>query len=136
MRRSYPSNEVPRMCFNTAKNYQLGWYQDNTLSLSQNHQNWKGKLIGIVDYENDIYSDKARVLIDINDGNGKLYLVSFNRKSSFNVGTNKGGDKVLVHSRNNENNGKDWDTSDLLAIMDTGDEYITEKRGDKTRLKI
>ena len=69
MGRSYPSNEGPRMCFNAAKNYQLGWYQDKTLSLSQDNQNWNGKLIGIVDYENDIYSDKARVLIDINHGN-------------------------------------------------------------------
>lgn len=130
---SYSNNEGPRMCFNAAKNYQLGWFEDKTVSLSQDNQNWNGKLIGIVDYENEMYSDKARVLIDINDGTGELYLVSFNRKSSFNDGTKKGEDKVLVHSRND---GKDSDTSDLLRIMDTGDEYITGEIGDKTRFKI
>jgi len=130
---SYGSFGGPIMCFHGAANYQLGWFQDRTETLNDKLK-WKGKLIGLVDYEND--NKESSVLIDIDDGTEFRYVVSFNRKSSFNSGTDLGGDKVFIHKRN-RNGG--WSQSWIVKMMGEGDEQVIHDigpDGDKKKVMV
>jgi len=117
---SYGMENGPHMCFNGAANYQLGWFKDRTATLDDPTSNWRGRLIGLVDYKNnDVDVD---VLLDIDDGEEFRYIVSFNRKSAFNSGTAFGEDKVLIHKRKRD--GGVWSQSWLVATMGEGDERV------------
>ena len=130
---SYGSFGGPIMCFHGAANYQLGWFQKQTVSLD-NSLKLQGKLVGLVDYDND--KDKSPVLINIDDGTDRRYIMSFNRKSSFNSGTNLGGDQVLIHERSRDGT---WSQSWIVAKMGKGGEHILSnigQDGNKKRVMI
>ena len=45
---SYAEDENPRMCFNAAKSWKLGWYSDRTRTLDKWNANvYSGELAGI-----------------------------------------------------------------------------------------
>lgn len=89
------------MCFNAAKNFQMGWYLDRTLSLIEGDINWEGNVKGLSHYADD--SVPGEVIIYIPDGGSNHYYVSYNRKFGINSGTVEGGDQVLVHQRGGSN---------------------------------
>jgi hypothetical protein len=65
---SYERNNWPLMCFNSAKNWQLGWYSDKSIDLSADRSiigTWAGRLYGYPDYES--IPDNGHVLIKIGD---------------------------------------------------------------------
>ena len=45
-----PSHQALPVCFNGAKSWTLGWYQDKHVTFTAVDQKWEGKLIGQVDY--------------------------------------------------------------------------------------
>jgi len=47
---SDPSHQALPVCFNGAKSWTLGWYQDKHVTFTAVDQKWEGKLIGQVDY--------------------------------------------------------------------------------------
>lgn len=50
---SYKDQNWPLMCFNGAKNWQLGWYDDKVINLEERSScgPWKGRLYGYPDYK-------------------------------------------------------------------------------------
>ncbi len=80
------------MCFNGAKNWQLGWYAHKSMEISSP---FDGKIYGIADYSSD---EASNVLILIR-GAQKDWYVSFNRNIGINSGAKEYGNQVLVHSR-------------------------------------
>ena len=109
---SYNQDDGPVMCFNAAKNSQLGWYSDKELAISQS---WTGKVIGLADY--DKASPEQNVILKIPSKNGKFLFLTYNRKVGINSGTQEAGDKVTVVE------GADRETSNLLAKLGSNGTY-------------
>ena len=121
----YGEDDGPSMCYNSVKTWHLGWLQNYTVhiqanSLSEGDELWSGKLYGSVDVSSADPSNDAIIIKLDGTSMGNLYI-SFNRKRGFNEGTKEGGDSVLIHTKKGEE--YDHAMSDLLAIMDGGDEY-------------
>lgn len=111
---SYGSDDGPRMCFNAAKNAQLGWYDDKTETVTGT--GWTGSLHGISDYGS---SGASTVLLKI-EGRSYDWYVSFNRRSGINSGTKEGANQVLIHRREK---GTGYSTSKLMAKRGSGGKY-------------
>lgn len=103
------------MCFNAAKNFQLGWFSDKFMDMTLS-DTFSGDLIGQADYNN---GDQEKVGIRITSSSNDYY-VSFNRQTGINSGTLEGGDQVLVHERTS---GNGYATSKLLAKLNAGGNY-------------
>jgi len=114
---SYPSDDAPVMCFNNAKHWQLGWFQDKHVTVNPLQQSfWEGSLVGYVDYGN---ADTSSVILRV-VGHNKEYFVGFNRISGINGGNAEagGGNKITIQSRGSENG-----QSDLEAKLGVGDNF-------------
>ena len=113
----YSSDDGPVMCFNAAKNFQLGWFDDKFEEINLS-ENFIGNLIGQADYSIDP-SGTEKVGVRIT-GAADDYYVSFNRQTGNNAGTREGGNQVLVHSRAP---GVDYAQSYLVAKLFAGQTY-------------
>lgn len=130
---SYSSDDGPVMCFNAAKNYQLGWYPDqmtsvNPLQLPNGVQTYT--LNGVVDYGN---SKDSLVTMRIEDNKSDNdFYVGYNRATGFNSGTLMGQNKVQIFEKENGPNSPGQ--SYLLASLGAGDSYTW--RIDKTDITV
>lgn len=117
---SYGTDESPRMCFNAAKSWQLGWYSDKALRITPttNAQNrYFGQLASIVDYP----TTNKNVLIEINFSRASwAYFLNYNAMKGMNSQTLEGRNKLMItrkYTTNESNN------SDLLSGLSEGDEF-------------
>ena len=100
MGHSFLSYESPYMCFNTAKNWQLGWYEDKHTTINPvNDGFWQGQLIGYVDYMNSSVPSSAAVVVKV-EGHNFDYFIGFNVKTGINRQNQESAaaNKVTVHS--------------------------------------
>jgi hypothetical protein len=117
---SYRSDDGAEMCFNAAKSWQLGWYEDKAVPLneaSDNIMSYQGVLGGIADYADSDH----KVLVKLNTGSSTDYYVNFNRQSGINVGTQEGRNQVTVVAQGGEGGG--YAESELLAKLSAGDAW-------------
>jgi len=120
---SYSNDEGPLMCFNAAKNWQLGWYVDRAISIPNPFfERWSGTLVGLSDFTSEALEDEI-VIVRL-EFPAKFYYVSFNRKTGINSGTNEAGNQVLVHSAESESG-----ESELLAKLSNLGVYTEEIEG-------
>jgi len=102
MGESFVEASGPFMCFNAAKSWQLGWYQDRNIEISLGGSKeslvWQGKLYGVDDYEN--IDDISALVAKIEISNDEDYYMMYNSKKGINVGTMNFGDKVVIVSSN------------------------------------
>lgn len=128
---SYYLDESPRMCFNSAKFYQLGWFQDaetNVRPLVQ--EGWTGSLIGFTDYQNEDINEVDTIVLTI-EGHSLDFHVGFNRLTGLNAGNMEGAaNKVLVQSRPP---GRSYAASQLVAKLDVGESYKIENFGNSSQ---
>ena len=141
MGHGYRSNNTPEMCFNAPKNWQLQWYTDRQRTVNAIIDDrfagddffadgddrippasggWSGKIYGIADYGRTINGDTVIVKIVMVPAGATDWYVSFNRRAGINIGTQEGGDQVLVHKRTR---GLGYAESDLMAKINAGDTY-------------
>jgi hypothetical protein len=117
---SYSSDELPYMCFNSAKSFQLGWYSDKALTIAP-HANrqyyFQVKLAGVADYGTT--SDNVVLKIEQNSSSW-AYFVNYNAAKGINRSTQEGPNQVLV-TRKKTNN--DENLSTLLTLMSSGNSY-------------
>lgn len=86
----------PRKCYNGAKHYQLGWYNDREALVNPFRPSIV-KLAAFVDYDKTA-SDEP-VLLNI----GNLFFLQYNRAKSFNIDTEQAADEVTItRERDNE----------------------------------
>lgn len=111
--------DAPEMCFNGAKSWYLGWYNDDE---KQGHQlvrplegSWSGKLTGINDYiHSSSYNDQEfKVVLKIEALHETTvdypdFYVMFNRKEGMNKGVQGFGDMVTVVSQHKEWGAQSW----------------------------
>jgi hypothetical protein len=116
---SYRMSEAPKMCFNAAKNWQLGWYDDKTVSFSPGSSGWGYEqtfsIGSLVDYDPDSRNN-LHVLIEIPQPRLRInYYIGFNAAKGFNSGVMEGGDKVLVFEKPWIDGNDSWRQADLTA---------------------
>lgn len=114
---SYSEEAGPKMCFNAAKLWQLGWNSNRHLSLSSSEPFYIGDLAGFVDNPD---SPGSPMIIKIDDPSGKDYFINFNVRADFNSGTKEGGDEVLVIRAGD---GIGYSESQLKAKLGPGSSY-------------
>lgn len=115
---SYGNDDAPKMCFNAAKSWQLGWYADKarTIMPSGNFQ-VIGRLASIVDYP----TTNANVLLEIKQTTSEwAYYLNYNVAKGFNSGTAEGRDRVMITTKHTANAGNQ---SILLKILGNGESY-------------
>ena len=96
----YFTFDGPRMCFNPAKNWQLGWYDDRHATVNPlNDEFWQGQLIGYTDYMDPSAPSNASVVVKV-EGHGVEYFIGFNVKTGINIGNQESDaiNRITVHS--------------------------------------
>lgn len=86
----------PLSCYNAQKNWQLGWYDDKSLDLTNSVRGgaWAGRLVAFVDYDKTVDTDAVVIKV------GTLY-VQYNRRRDFNAGTRENGNQAVIVSAPN-----------------------------------
>eukprot|EP00526_Cylindrotheca_closterium_P008237 CAMPEP_0113609012 /NCGR_PEP_ID=MMETSP0017_2-20120614/4244_1 /TAXON_ID=2856 /ORGANISM="Cylindrotheca closterium" /LENGTH=819 /DNA_ID=CAMNT_0000517761 /DNA_START=189 /DNA_END=2648 /DNA_ORIENTATION=+ /assembly_acc=CAM_ASM_000147 len=111
---SYDEDDIPYMCFNAAKSWQLGWYSDKAYAVkpspSGKHE-FTVELGGIADYG----TTNKNVLIKIEQEQSTwAYFINYNLGKDMNSSTQLGKDKVLVTMKDTSD---EANTSNLIAEM-------------------
>ena len=105
------------MCFNNAKNFQLGWFDDATVVVDENSPPYVGPLKGQVNYT----PGGDPVLIKLNDVSSTTdYYIGFNHKVKHNSGTVEGGNQVTIQRAGE---GNSYAASVLVAKLSAGQSY-------------
>merc|ERR1712194_146552 len=109
---SYNKDDGPKMCFNAAKNFQLGWYGNqqesfNPLENKNTVQNFV--LNGVDDYQKEGTTNGELItlrLVEFGDefdqsinNYGKDYYVGFNRNTGVNSGTIEAANQVVLFEK-------------------------------------
>ena len=122
---SYPFDDLPIMCCNGPKSWQLGWYATRSVELNDITANgggttyvWTGTLVGISDYEQATGDQYVLLKIKRHQMSTDLY-VNFNRVSGINSSSQANQDKVIVTQQ-----GEDGGTSSVLTGLTVGQSYI------------
>jgi hypothetical protein len=109
-------DDTPAMCFNPAKNWQLGWYDDKQLEIfpdtDLSSEPTSYILNGVVDYGN--ITDGAYVVLKIGD-----FYLGFNKATGFNEGTQEASNQVTVQEK--LGSPTDWTLSKLNAKLSVGE---------------
>lgn len=91
MSAGHKQRDWPRKCFNGLENYQLGWFKDRELRMSQGFEmGFIIKLATFVDYQKSLQDEP--VIVNIAD---QLFL-QYNRAKEFNVDTEEKKDQVTI----------------------------------------
>ncbi|OEU10182.1 hypothetical protein FRACYDRAFT_247795 [Fragilariopsis cylindrus CCMP1102] len=128
---SYDVDDAPKMCFNAAKSYELGWYTKQSKSvdpltqiLAKNWANSKSFVMnGVDDYQfgrngstNNLISLRLKQQNSADD-----YYIGFNRKAGMNSGTVEDANKVTIIRKTGGPNeyGQSWKVSKLSTNDNT-----------------
>lgn len=108
--RGYGYDQVhgPIMCFNAAKNWQLGWYSNKRVAVSVP---WKGRLYGYTDYSKNL--DGNTVLINVGD----LYI-QYNKIATINRDTGDKTNQVAIVRSTTKKNSVSTSLAGLDATSD------------------
>jgi hypothetical protein len=116
---SYRSDDTPVMCFNPAKNWQVGWYTDQQIALDPNNDLSTDPtsyiLNGVVDYG----TQGNYIVIRLNN-----FYIGFNRAADFNIGVQEAPNQITVIEKLGEPSTST--KSKLAAKLDIGDEFTIE----------
>jgi hypothetical protein len=93
---SFKSNDGPLQCFNPAKSYELGWYENSVIQWDPLTQGtWFGVIEGVADYDNNSNTQTVVVKIPREVKSKDLYI-GYNRKKGINSGVVEEGDNVII----------------------------------------
>jgi hypothetical protein len=111
---SYRSSETPKMCFNAAKAWQLGWYEDKAEVFTPGKSGWGYEQTFSIGSLVNYSTSNNKVLIEIPQPNLRLnYYIGFNAANGFNSGVREGADQVLVFEKPWIDGNDSWRQADL-----------------------
>ena len=128
MGHSFNIDDGPIMCFNSAKNWQLGWYEDKHTTVKPLHQDyWEGKLVGYAKY-NEAPADSS-VIIKV-EGHNRDFYIGFNHKVGINRQNQEmdAANKITVHSVGTTNR-----RSELEAKLGIGESFVIPNFGGESQ---
>jgi hypothetical protein len=117
------SDDVGAMCFNAAKNWQLGWYDSSKLSIDPREGAWMGKIVGAADFANNPQNNP--VVIKIETRTGTDQFIAFNRASGINRHNVEADDEVTIVQAGSD--GEWYSQSYLKATLRSGEVYTIPK---------
>jgi len=93
---SFKADNGPLQCFNPAKSYELGWYENSVVEWDPLIQGtWFGNIVGVADYDEN--SSTQTVIVKITrESNSKNLFIGYNRKKGINSGVTEHGDEVVI----------------------------------------
>ena len=113
------------MCYNAAKNWQIGWYNDRKLELFPVNEdsNWSTSLqmVGIANYQNET-SSNLPVVVKLETNTEQDYFVAFNRATGVNSDNDEADDEVTIVQVSN-GDGNAYSQSYLRATLLEGEVY-------------
>lgn len=96
---SYNLDEGPKMCFNPAKIWQLGWYPEyQTVFDPATTSSFTVDLFGLADITSTNIGTAMKMYVKVPNGSGAFYI-GFNRKAGINQGTQEAGDQITIVSK-------------------------------------
>ena len=114
---AYDNADGPKMCFNGAKNWQLGWFGDKQIELDETTSyNWMGNIDGIVDYS----PGSDAIIVRVVKGT-ETFFITYNKATGINEGSQIGSNNVLVHRLKKDVHAPQ---SELLAKLKPGDIFV------------
>ena len=114
-------DEGGEMCFNSAKNFQLGWYNDHRFATGVNGgTSWSGTIISISEYKNN--PNSRPVVVKVESGQSTDLFVGFNRATGVNKDTADAQDQVTVTQAGSDGIG--YSQSYLMAKLSQGQSFV------------
>ena len=112
----------PRICFNSAKSWQLAWYSDKHLNLiAEDISDDSYNLASVVDY--DIVAKNDYLLIKVTDSADKYdYFVNFNRQKGITIDSTEGDNMIII----TKVPASTYEDSQLIARLGIGEEFVTK----------
>ena len=114
------------MCFDGAKSWQIGWYNDRKITLnpkteSASNPNWSTTvtMVGVADYMNIV---TIPVVLKLETGTTNDYFVAFNRAVGINADNVEADDEVTVVLAGGD--GTSRSKSSLKATLQVGEQYV------------
>ena len=98
MGHSFNVDDGPFMCFNSAKSWQLGWYEDKHTTVNPLQQDyWQGNVVGIAKYNQA--PAESSVIVKV-EGHNRNYFIGFNHRTGINKQNQETDaiNKITVHS--------------------------------------
>ena len=86
---SYGYDDIPSMCFDGAKHWALGWYDDRKEEVDPSQGVWVGNVVAFVDYE--LVTGYDKILVKVGD-----YYIQYNRAKGANFGVQEKVDEVTI----------------------------------------
>lgn len=112
-------DEGPSSCFNGAKSWYFGWYEDRHTSQTPSKRSMNIKLVGIDDYlKGETTSKEHTVILRIKEGIEELYIM-YNRAEGVNNGVPSDREKVTIVEQKGDV-AQSW----FLGSLDEGEEYV------------
>jgi len=135
MGESYNEDDT-HMCFNPAKNYQLGWYDDKVVDYNPlTHEDAVRTVVvnGVSDYDSNSNGNIV-VRLEMPDKTQDFYI-GFNRKTGINRDTKEDGDQITV-VRKEIGLPKEYGMSIKHAALSIGQFHVLEDFNDENNRSI
>mmetsp|Transcript_18161 Transcript_18161/g.26955 ORF Transcript_18161/g.26955 Transcript_18161/m.26955 type:complete len:609 (+) Transcript_18161:76-1902(+) len=114
------SDDIGKMCFNAAKNWQLNWYNDKKLLVNPLiNPTTIVDLVGIANY--DTTANSHPVVVKIETGTSTDQFIGFNRAVGINAQNDEADNEVTIVQTGN--NGENYSQSQLKAHLIQGESY-------------
>ncbi len=132
---STSQNDDHSMCFNAAKSFQLGWYNDKSLSfnpLNQNNPVRRVTLNGVVDYGKN---PNALITVRLEETNkASDYYIGYNRKAGLNSQTSENADMVTISRKDGapDHASFSWKVASLIP----GNSFIIDNFNGQRKVEI
>eukprot|EP00979_Chaetoceros_neogracilis_P003697 scaffold656_cov271-Chaetoceros_neogracile.AAC.7 len=112
------SDEVGKMCFNAAKNWQIGWYDTKKLLINPNPLFTSTTTVDLVGIANFDTLDNNPVVVKV----GSDYFIGFNRAVGINAQNDEADNEVTI-VKVDRGGGERYSQSYLMATLVQGQSY-------------
>lgn len=131
---SSPGKDDNRMCYNSAKNFQLGWYDDKVDSIYPlDGLQREYKLNGVDDYKK---SNDATMVVRLKQpSSGMDYYVGYNRPTGINSDTTESFNMVTI-TKKDKGGPTVYGQSTKIANLLPGDRYVFDNYDGKGKVVV
>ncbi|KAL3801325.1 hypothetical protein ACHAW5_002240 [Stephanodiscus triporus] len=124
----YYQDDTGKMCYNPAKNWQIGWYNDRKMMLTPHSETsgWETivTIVGIADYQKNT---RFPVVLKLETGAANDYFIGFNRAAEINSDNKEADDQLTIVLSGSH--GESYSQSWLKATLQVSEQYMIKNFG-------